>query len=67
MQPFKSTTSRDDKVKFAEQFGPVKTITLPIDNKTKKPENFLFARYKNKSDAYASLQQSGKYEVRKLP
>ena len=65
MEAFRKTTSREDMISFAKQFGMVQTVTWPMDYETNKHKNFMFVRYKNRRDAFVALQQSGKKKVRK--
>ena len=65
MQAFRNTTSQEDMVKFVTKFGPVQTITWPMDHETKNHKNYLFAKYENRRDANVALKQCGKKKVRK--
>ena len=65
MQAFRNTTSQQDMVKFVTNFGPVQTITWPMDHETKNHKNYLFAKYVDRRNADAALKQCGKKKVSK--
>ena len=65
MQAFRNTSSQIDMMEFVTKFGPVQTITWPMDHVTKNHKNYLFAKYEDRHAAFTAIQQSGQYKVRK--
>ncbi|KAJ3191293.1 tRNA methyltransferase 2 [Irineochytrium annulatum] len=63
------THSERDVIAFAERFGPVEDVTLPMDRFTKKNKGFCFLQFRDRRDAedfFEEMSKTGTINGRRL-